>query len=89
MPPKAHQSIGESSVPNQGGKGFSYWEVKRILDLVEEMRPIGAFQWDNVAVRYNTNLPAKWIERSADQLKRKFYTFKNTRKLTEDPIYSS
>ncbi|OWZ01522.1 hypothetical protein PHMEG_00027067 [Phytophthora megakarya] len=44
----------------------------RMLDIVEDILPFGAEQWQNAVSQFNTNIPAGWTERDGDSLKRKF-----------------
>lgn len=43
-----------------------------MLDIIEEKKPFGAEQWEDVASKYNEHLPAGWCARDGDSLKRKF-----------------
>ncbi|KAF4039343.1 hypothetical protein GN244_ATG08476 [Phytophthora infestans] len=54
------------------GKNFTTSEVMRLLDIVEDILPFGAEQWQNVASLFNTNIPAGWTERDRESLKRKY-----------------
>ncbi|KAG1692921.1 hypothetical protein DVH05_024245 [Phytophthora capsici] len=54
------------------GKTYTKSELMRLLDVVEELLPFGAEQWQNVASQFNTHIPSGWTEREGDSLKRKF-----------------
>ncbi|KAG2903432.1 hypothetical protein PC114_g12280 [Phytophthora cactorum] len=54
------------------GTNFTTSEVIRLLNIVEEVLPFGSEQWQNVASRFNTNIPSGWTERDDESLKRKF-----------------
>ncbi|KAF4139875.1 hypothetical protein GN958_ATG10925 [Phytophthora infestans] len=54
------------------GKNFTTSEVMRLLDIVDDILPFGAEQWQNVASLFNTNIPAGWTERDGESLKRKY-----------------
>ena len=57
---------------------------QRLLDRIEQTLPMGAQQWEALALDYNRNLPANWSARDWESLRGKFYALKNVRKPTGD-----
>lgn len=66
------------------GRGASYKsaDVAVLLDLVEEMLPLGQSDWDALTLQYNGKVSNP---RESDQLRRKFKALKNVSKPTGDP----
>lgn len=65
------------------GRGFTDAEIDSLLDVVEEILPIGPNDWDRVAERHCTYYPG--LGRTRESLKRKFASLYNHKKPTGDP----
>lgn len=60
-----------------------------LLDRVEQFLPMGAQQWEALALEYNRNLPANWPARDFESLRRKFHALKGVRKPTGNQPFDS
>jgi hypothetical protein len=70
----------------KGSVQYSKENINILLDLVEELKPIGRDHWDNVAIAYNRKaLANQWAERDRDSLKTKFSNLSRSTKPTGDP----
>jgi hypothetical protein len=58
------------------------------LEKVSEILPLGQVHWQQVAERYNKNIPTKSSCRVADNCKRKFISLKNTTKTSGYLIFT-
>lgn len=59
-----------------------------LLDLTEEMLPLGGNHWNELALAYNREVPEVYprgVSRNAEALKRKFKALKNMSKPTGNP----
>ena len=65
------------------GRGFTEAEVDGLLDVIEELLPIGPNDWDRVTERHCTYYPG--LGRTRESLKRKFASLYNHKKPTGDP----
>ncbi len=66
------------------GANFSREELDSFLDIVEEILPISATQWEHIAEMHNSRHPDKG--RSVDSLKRKFKELHIKQIPTGDPL---
>ena len=66
---------------DKSGRAASYSsaDVSVLLDLVEELLPLGQSDWDALTVFYNEKVN---YSRESDQLRRKFKALKNVAKPT-------
>ncbi|KAI9922309.1 hypothetical protein PsorP6_001518 [Peronosclerospora sorghi] len=62
--------------PKQRGRNFIKKEVDSLLDFVENVKPLGQFDWERVATRYNGGERAE-THRTGEALKDKFRRLKN------------
>ena len=69
--------------PAKRGRSYSTANTTYLLDLIEEIEPCGAEEWNSVASRYNAHFGGE--SRSGDDLKNKFKTLKGVKKPTGDP----
>ena len=69
--------------PAKRGRSYSTANTTYLLDLIEEIEPCGAEEWNSVASRYNAHFGGE--SRSGDDLKYKFKTLKGVKKPTGDP----
>lgn len=65
------------------GRGFSITETENLLELIEEVLPIGMNEWDAVLARHVSRYPEN--DRTRDSIKRKFASLYNSKKPTGDP----
>ena len=65
------------------GRGFTQAELDGLLDIIEDLLPIGPNDWDRLAERHCTYYPG--LGRSRESLKRKFALLYNHKKPTGDP----
>lgn len=73
-PPRRSGSAGSNA-------RYKNEEKHALLDIVEEVKPLGAMQWETVTSRYNVVARAnEWVERTAEGLKAQFSTLKNLKK---------
>ena len=79
MPPKRSVRIQER------GKHWTEEETTRLLDIVQDLLPLGVNDWMNVCNLYNFNRPVLFPARDLDSLRSKFKTLRNVRKSTGDP----
>ena len=63
--------------------GFSQVETGDMLDVIEELLPIGGMEWDETKIRHANNWPE--TNRSKDSLKRKFQGMYRKTKPTGNP----
>jgi hypothetical protein len=56
-----------------------------MFDVVEEILPFGANQWEAAAVHFNVQLPIHFTPRTAESMKTKYNKFKAVQKPTGDP----
>ena len=69
-----------------GSKKYRREEIDKLLDLIDEIQPIGAEMWERIAEDYNRAARGNlWEERDADSLKVKFRGMVNHKKPTGDP----
>ena len=68
------------------GKNYSAANTQYLLDLIEEIEPIGADEWTEISLKYNAHFGGRsgknW---SGEDLKNKFKALKAMRKPTGDP----
>ena len=57
-------------------------EVRRLLETVRKILPLGELQWQEVSSAYNTGRPEGCVERNTDSCKTKFKALKNAKKST-------
>jgi len=74
---------GEGGRP-VGSSNYSTKEVEHMLESIREYLPISGSEWDLVADRHSRFHPE--LERTADQLKKKFNKLARTKVPTGDPI---
>ena len=55
-------------------------EVRRLLETVRKILPLGELQWQEVSSAYNTGRPEGYVERNTDSCKTKFKALKNAKK---------
>ncbi|KAG6611318.1 SET domain-containing protein 4 [Phytophthora cinnamomi] len=55
-----------------GYKNYSKQEVLLLSLIVQQMKPLGKYQWERVKVAFDKAHPRTWPERDANSLKRKF-----------------
>ena len=65
------------------GAKFTTAELEHLLDIVEEILPIGASEWERVWERHDVDFHAK--ERTPESLKRKFQELARKKIPTGDP----
>lgn len=65
------------------GSGFTRTEVDGLLDLLEEIKPIGRDEWETVARRHNERHPG--VDRTVESLRRKFAKLYKTNMGTGNP----
>lgn len=65
------------------GASFATKEIEHLLDVMEEIVPIGPTEWDIVEAKHNALFEDKG--RNKDTLKRKFQSLYLTRIPTGDP----
>ncbi|KAG1701601.1 hypothetical protein DVH05_010902 [Phytophthora capsici] len=65
------------------GSGFTRVEVDSLLDLLENINPIGRDEWETVARRHNENHPG--LDRTVESLRRKFAKLYRTNMGTRNP----
>jgi hypothetical protein len=65
------------------GRGFSVAEIDCLLEIIEDVLPIGPDDWDIVTERHVSFYPG--LGRSRDSLRRKFSSLYNHKKPTGDP----
>jgi hypothetical protein len=65
------------------GTAISQNEMSHILDVIEDILPIGGAEWELVERRHNAAFPDKM--RNKDTIKKKFNTLKDTQPSTGDP----
>lgn len=71
---------------NVGSSNFTREQVYALLEIIVEVKPIGAEMWRNVAHRYAALAVRKgWAERDADSLKAKYMQLLRNKKPTGDP----
>lgn len=70
-----------SKVPR--GRSFSKSEIDSLLEIIEELLPIGMNEWEAVLDRHLTRYPD--LDRTKDSIKRKFASLYNSKKPTGDP----
>ena len=63
------------------GRGFTTTEVENLLEIIEEILPIGQNEWDAVLHRHESRYPDH--DRTRDSLKRKFVSLYNSKKPSE------
>jgi hypothetical protein len=58
-------------MPRQkGSASYSSQHVEHLLDIIDEVKPIGKNHWETVAMRYNRVAVARmWPERDMESLK--------------------
>ena len=58
-------------MPRQkGSASYSSLHVEQLLDIIDEVKPIGKNHWETVAMRYNRIAVARmWPERDLESLK--------------------
>lgn len=70
----------------KGSVNFGPECVTEILDIVEDIMPIGKLMWDDVAIAFNNVADRRgWVSRDADALKKKFRALADSKKPTGDP----
>lgn len=69
--------------PAKRGRSYSTANTTYLLDLIEEIEPCGAEEWNSVASRYNAHFGGE--SRSCDDLKNRFKTLKGVKQPTGDP----
>jgi hypothetical protein len=81
-------------MPPKGKRGFKYTitEMESLLDVIEEVVPIGNPHWEQVWDKHNTCYPNK--EQTAESLRCKFQKMAHKKMPTGDPncpshIYSA
>ncbi len=73
-----------SIVPKMSrGRGFTIAEIDSLLEIIEEVLPIGPNDWDRVTERHITFYPG--LGRTRESLRRKFASLYNHKKPTGDP----
>ena len=70
-------------VKGKRGAKFTIAELERLLDVIDEILPIGAPDWEKVWDRHVSNFPKK--ERTVESLKRKFQELARKKIPTGDP----
>lgn len=65
------------------GRGFTTTEVESLLEVIEEVLPIGQNEWDTVLHQHQSRYPD--YDRTRDSIKRKFASLYNSKKPTGDP----
>ena len=70
--------------PMTRGANFSYEELDSLLEIVEEVLPISATQWETVAGMHRLSYPN--ANRTVDSIKRKSKQLHNTKIPTGDPV---
>jgi hypothetical protein len=65
------------------GRGYTIAEIDCLLDIIEDILPIGPIDWDRVTQRHIAYYPGHG--RTRETLKRKFATLYNHKKPTGDP----
>ena len=84
-------SASSSSNSSRGGRApgsqtYNDQDIEALLDIVQELRPLGADQWQNVADRYNRGAASRErAQRDADSLRKKFNGLCRHKKPTGDP----
>eukprot|EP00033_Pygsuia_biforma_P004842 GCRY01005308.1.p2 GENE.GCRY01005308.1~~GCRY01005308.1.p2 ORF type:complete len:169 (-),score=27.47 GCRY01005308.1:1524-2030(-) len=66
----------------QGIKNFTDAEITTLLDLIADVKPIGADHWSMVFQRFSAVHPS---QRTEESLKKKFRSLANAKKPTGDP----
>lgn len=66
------------------GNGFTRQEIQILLDILEEIIPVGGDEWATVERRYNESLPTD-RERTIESLRRKYQSLYLSKKPTGDP----
>ena len=64
------------------GKNYTTAAINTLLDLVEELLPVGGDEWNRLASIYNNRTKES---RSGDDLKGKFKSLRSTKKGTGEP----
>ncbi|KAG9408763.1 hypothetical protein AC1031_020607 [Aphanomyces cochlioides] len=78
-------SMERSRKSRAKSRNFTHSETRRLLELVEELKPFGQNMWEHVAYAFNQNAPTAWPNRDSDSLRRKFLGLKNRPKPSGDP----
>ncbi|KAI9983266.1 hypothetical protein PInf_007210 [Phytophthora infestans] len=65
-----------------GSANYKMAEISRLLNLIEDILPLGKDEWERLAGFYNGSRMRGWPEREFDSLRRKFKVLYSTRKPT-------
>lgn len=65
------------------GKSFTTSELESLLEIIEDILPVGPNEWEAVLARHVTRYPD--MERTKESIKRKFSSLYNAKKPTGDP----
>jgi len=65
------------------GRGFTVAEIDSLLEIIDDVLPIGPNDWDRVTERHCTFYPG--LGRTRESLQRKFASLYNHKKPTGDP----
>ena len=69
------------------GRALNYTdaEIEYLLDLAEEIKPLGAERWERVGERFRSHFSLSAFPRDTDSLKAKFKTLRLVKKPTGHP----
>jgi hypothetical protein len=65
------------------GKSFTTSELESLLEIIEDILPVGPNEWEAVLARHETRYPD--MDRTKESIKRKFSSLYNAKKPTGDP----
>jgi len=74
-----------SSTMRSRGNNFSKTEINILLNIIEDVVPIGSEEWKQVETRHRQHYPQ--LDRSRDTLKRKFRQLCGSRPRTGADLY--
>ena len=70
-------------MPDRRGFNYSITEEENLLDIIDELLPIGQMEWETVEQRHSLLYPEQ--QRTVDSLKKKFRKLYNTKAPTGNP----
>ncbi|KAJ3272366.1 hypothetical protein HDU76_010931 [Blyttiomyces sp. JEL0837] len=74
-----------TSEPRSRGQNFNGEEIERLLNIIDDVKPVGQAMWEEVARRYNEATPRERPTRNHESLKARFKRMVHHPKPTGDP----